>query len=437
LGITTYGSLFAGVGGIDLGLDAAGLTCNFQVEWDPHCSQTLAYHWPDVPRWGDIAEVSGYDLPYVDLITFGSPCQDLSVAGKRAGLDGERSGLFFQAVRIIKEMREKSNGQYPKWSIWENVTGALSSNGGADFGQVLWEMDEAGACFSEWAVLDAQYFGVPQRRRRIFVISCFDPAIAGRSPDKILPVKESSTGDSKKSVKQEQEATRETASCIRSGGDGGRPSSRGENLVVQDEKAIINRMVSFNEYVEDHVSSTIKARDYKDPTDLISHEKISLLDGTRVGDIRVYEEPVQTLQARMGTGGNTVPMVMDERTTSNVIGTLAARDFKGVGNQYVEENKLIIESPIGFSHTQGLDPQASTKAWPTLRAEGGGHAVGIDKIVRRLTPLECERLMGWPDNHTLYRADGKQNPDTTRYKMCGNGVASPVIKWIAEKIINI
>jgi len=337
--VKTYGSLFAGAGGIDLGLDESGLDCLFQVEIDEYCQQTLCYHWPNVPKFRDIKDVSGYNLPFVDVITFGSPCQDLSVAGKRAGLDGKRSSLFFEATRIIKEMREKSNGQYPKWSIWENVTGALSSNGGADFGQVLYEMDEAGACFSEWAVLDAQYFGVPQRRRRVYLLSVFDPAIATRCPDKILPVKESSSGNFKKSIEQEQEATAEIASCLRSGGEGGVPSSRGENLVVQDK-----------------------------------------------------------------------PIFLDETNIKAFTPSSFAQYREGVG---------------------------------TLRANGGDLGGGsetlltLDSTIRKLTPLETERLMGWPDNHTLNRADGKQNSDTARYKMCGNGVVSPVIKWVAEKIINI
>lgn len=409
MSIKTYGSLFAGVGGIDLGLDAAGLECKFQVEIDENCQQTLSYHWPDVPKFYDVKEVSGYNLPFVDVITFGSPCQDLSVAGKRAGLDGERSGLFHEAVRIIKEMREKSNGQYPKWSIWENVTGALSSNGGADFGQVLYEMDEAGACFSEWAVLDAQYFGVPQRRRRIYLLSVYDPTIASRCPSKILPVNESSTGDSKKSIKQGEETSTEIANCLRSGGEGGVPSSRGENLVVE-------------------VVGSLQARDYKgvgnqyvSENKLVVESKVTVLDGTRVNDVRTYEDNITPcLTNRMGTGGNTVPMVMDERSIYNLT-----------------ENKNADSDTIGFSHTQGLDPQASSEAWPTLRAGGAGHAVKTLHNVRRLTPLECERLMGWPDDHTLNRADGKVNSDSTRYKMCGNGVASPVIKWVIEKIKNI
>jgi DNA (cytosine-5)-methyltransferase 1 len=360
--LKTYGSLFAGVGGIDLGLDESGLECLFQVEIDEHCQQTLSYHWPNVPKFRDIKDVSGYDLPFVDVITFGSPCQDLSVAGKRAGFDGERSGLFFEATRIIKEMREKSNGQYPKWTIWENVTGALSSNGGADFGQALHEMDEAGACFSEWAVLDAQYFGVAQRRRRVYLLSVFDTAIASRCPDKVLPVNEGSSGDFKKSLKQGQEAAREVANCLRSGGEGGVPSSRGENLVVE-------------------IVGSLQARDYKgvgnqyvSENKLVIESKAIILDGTRVNNVRTYENDIAPcLTSRMGTGGNTVPMV---------------------------------------------SPQPITN-------------------IRRLTPLECERLMGWPDNHTLNRADGKINSDSARYKMCGNGVVSPVIKWVIEQIKQI
>lgn len=340
--IKTYGSLFAGVGGIDLGLDSADLECQFQVEIDENCQQTLSYHWPNVPRWGDVSTVHGSELPSVDVITFGSPCQDLSVAGKRAGLDGDRSNLFFEAIKIIKQMKEKTNGEYPRIAIWENVTGALTSNNGDDFETVLKEMAGLGSYHIEWAVLDAQFFGVPQRRRRVFVVAVLDPAIAKRCGSQILAVGQSSTGRSKKSETSFKDTSTSTSECSRSDSS--------------------------------------------------------------------------------------------NRTTANVVGTLAARDYKGVGNQYVEENKLIIESIIGFSHTQGLDPQASSSAWPTLRSQGGGHAVNLDKTVRRLTPIECERLMGWPDNHTLYRADGKTNSDSNRYKMCGNGVVSPVIKWIANQI---
>ena len=179
-------SLFSGVGGFDLGLERAGMVTVAQVEWDKKCQSVLARHWPDVPRWGDVQEVNGADLPDCDLVAFGSPCQDLSVAGKRAGMvEGEtRSGLFYEAVRIIKELQHDGRG--PAWVVWENVVGALSSNGGRDFGAVLDAMAGLGAVDVQWRVLDAQFFGVPQRRRRVFVVARLDPRAAGR--EQVLPL---------------------------------------------------------------------------------------------------------------------------------------------------------------------------------------------------------------------------------------------------------
>lgn len=176
-----YGSLFTGVGGLDLGFDQAGYDCRWQVEWDKHCQQVLEHHWPHVPKHGDVQTVSGHDLEPVDIITFGSPCQDLSTAGRQAGLDGDRSSMFFEATRIFKEMLDATGGKFPRITIWENVLGALSSNKGDDFQTILETMDDIGAVAQWWNVLDAQYFGVPQRRRRIFLVSVFDPAIAERA----------------------------------------------------------------------------------------------------------------------------------------------------------------------------------------------------------------------------------------------------------------
>jgi DNA (cytosine-5)-methyltransferase 1 len=199
-----FGSLFAGVGGFDLGFEAAGMECCFQVEWDKHCQQVLAHHWPDVPRWSDVSDVNGAELPPVDVITFGSPCQDLSVAGKRAGLDGGRSNLFFEATRIIREMRDGTDGVFPRVAVWENVPGAFSSNEGHDFGSVLDGLAESGALGIEWAVLDARWFGVPQRRRRIFVVAEYDPARAFRSGNPIFAIGKGSPRDLEKIVKERQ-----------------------------------------------------------------------------------------------------------------------------------------------------------------------------------------------------------------------------------------
>jgi len=445
-------SLFSGVGGFDYGLENGGMETVFQCEWDKHANTILNKHWPHVPKWQDISTLTGKHIlthaPVIDVVAWGSPCQDLSVAGKRSGLEGERSGLFHEGIRIIKELRKETNGQYPRISIWENVVGALNSNRGADFGIIINEMAEAGAMVIEWAVLDAQYFGVPQRRRRVFVIAIFDPVLAERCPETLLPVAESLPRHLAKSKSKRQSTTSKTATSV------------GENGF---------RMRGFGDYTNDDRASAIKSQDYKDATDLvienapilidraafnqgenalyqphISDDPISpslvaqgphavatsqpmLIDGTRVDDVRIYEEPVQTLKERMGTGGNNVPI-------------------------------------IGFSHTQGLDAQPSEKAWPTLRKEGNGHAVAYDEYndtigathhalragtkqstgvleptmaVRRLTPLECERLMGWPDDHTRYKADGTEQADTHRYKQCGNGVASPVAQWIAKHLLKL
>ena len=214
----TFGELFAGVGGFGMGMETAGWSCAWQVEWDKQCQQVLRHHWPDVPKYGDVSTVSGYDLTPVDCITFGSPCQDLSVAGKRAGLDGGRSGLFFEAVRIIKEMRDATESVWPRWAIWENVVGALSSNHGHDFAAVLDSLAEAGAVGIEWAVLDAQHFGVPQRRRRVFVIACFDPATAARCPDPLLPVAESLRGDTQAKRTSRQGVTSALTKGLATGG---------------------------------------------------------------------------------------------------------------------------------------------------------------------------------------------------------------------------
>ena len=197
----TLGSLFDGSGGFPLGGILAGIKPVFASEVEPFAIRVTTKRLPFLKHYGDVSKINGAEVPPVDIITFGSPCQDMSVAGKRAGLDGSRSSLFHEAIRIIKEMRCKTNGQYPRYIVWENVPGAFSSNGGADFKSVLEEVckvksseavipqpdkwESAGEILGEdfsvaWRVFDAQYWGVPQRRKRIYLVADF----AGmRAPD--------------------------------------------------------------------------------------------------------------------------------------------------------------------------------------------------------------------------------------------------------------
>jgi DNA (cytosine-5)-methyltransferase 1 len=166
--VVTVGSLFSGIGGIDLGLERAGMKVVWQVENNEFCRKALRKHWPGVKLYGDIREIQGNELEPVDLICGGFPCQDLSVAGKRAGLAGERSGLFYEFTRIIDELS-------PRWVLIENVPGLLSSNGGRDMGAVLGTLAELGYGYA-YRVLDAQFFGVAQRRRRVFIVGCLGDA---------------------------------------------------------------------------------------------------------------------------------------------------------------------------------------------------------------------------------------------------------------------
>ena len=196
-------SLFAGVGGFDLGLERSGHTCVGQVEIDKHAQSVLARHWPDVPKhddvttaidWADEIGLTGN----VDLVAGGFPCQDLSVAGKRAGLDGKRSGLFYDALAFAKAVKAKT-------ILLENVPGLLSSNQGRDFGVLLTELADAGYSNIEWRVLNSQFFGVAQRRRRVFIV-----ASVGTEPFRtVLSECESSAGDSEAGDQEGQEVARD------------------------------------------------------------------------------------------------------------------------------------------------------------------------------------------------------------------------------------
>ena len=199
----TLGSLFDGSGGFPLGGLISGITPLWASEIEPFPIRVTTKRLPQMKHYGDVSAQNGANLPPVDIITFGSPCQDMSVAGKRSGLDGERSSLFYQAVRIVKEMRCKTNGKYPRFVVWENVQGAFSSNKGEDFRAVLSSLckikredyavpelpngkwDNAGCIMAEdfslaWRLFDAQYWGVPQRRKRIYLVADLDGGSAGK-----------------------------------------------------------------------------------------------------------------------------------------------------------------------------------------------------------------------------------------------------------------
>ena len=218
----TLGSQFDGSGGFPLAGVLNGITPVWASEIEPYPLRVTALRFPDMIQLGDITKIDGAKIPPVDIITFGSPCQDLSVAGKQAGLkDGERSSLFYEAIRVIQEMRDATDGKYPRFLVWENVPGAFSSNGGSDFQEVLQSIVEIVDVFSyvpqpkkwqhagcivgdgyslAWRVYDAQFWGVPQRRKRVYLIADFGSERAGE----ILFESESMSGNPEQSSEERQ-----------------------------------------------------------------------------------------------------------------------------------------------------------------------------------------------------------------------------------------
>jgi DNA (cytosine-5)-methyltransferase 1 len=402
----TFGSLFAGVGGFDLGFEQAGWECRWQVEWDQKCQSVLAYRWPNVTRHGDVRDVgviplagrpnnerdglrpqpnvdgresSRNLLAPVDCITYGFPCQDLSVAGKRAGLDGDRSNLFFEAVRIIEEMRDATGGRYPTFAVAENVPGLLSADGGDAMGRCLDALADIGAVAIEWAVLDAQHFGVPQRRRRVFLVAVFDPGVADRG--EILPVRESCGGHSAPGREAGPDAADSSSRSVDAARGFGSVSDEG----IAQALLTPSGGVCVPEAQAGHLIPFVKAR-----------------RAQSVDDDETWEagRPAPRLNA-FDNGSESRATVL---AMSDVSASVTAKWAKGSGG------------PAG-DECQNL-------------------TVATD-AVRRLTPRECERLMGWPDDHTRWGADGKELADTNRYRMCGNGVVAPVARWVAERLNDV
>ena len=340
----TLGSLFDGSGGFPLGGLISGVTPVWASEIEPFPIRVTTKRLPFMKHYGDVSALSGGDLEPVDIITFGSPCQDMSVAGRRAGLDGSRSNLFYEAVRIAKEMREATNGRYPTWLCWENVPGAFSSNSGSDFKAVLDEIRKikdpeadtprpakwpnAGCVLADdhsvaWRVFDAQYWGVPQRRKRIYLVA----DLAGQRAGKVLFESEGVSGYTPQGFRSWQGsagAAEEGAHPAGIGTDGyngaidtvaatlgvncGMSTGRNGVMVLNDQGG------QFMDVSED-VTGTLRSQmSGHPPAVLESPDAIAVENHPTDSRVTVSADgKVQTLTSRMGTGGNNVPLVMKIR----------------------------------------------------------------------------------------------------------------------------
>lgn len=486
---------------------------------------------------GDITKINGAEIEAVDVITGGSPCQDLSVAGKRAGLAGARSGLFMEQIRIVKEMREhdRANGRTgdmvrPRFMVWENVPGAFSSNKGRDFAAVLEEIiriaepeapdievpekgwntwggyhDEVGGRWSvAWRVHDAQHWGVPQRRRRISVVADFGGDTAGEVlfERKSVSGHFAESGTARKRLAGNAESGASYAVRIRGGCDGG-----GKDALVQENKSGTlgtgNDQTIFcmatqqggAEVRDDDRAPTLTASagmsgnnqpvvcagfklgaserarsigyaEEQSPT--LNAEcggnkpAVVALDMSHACDvIRDCGEISPSLQARMGTGGNQVPLTYQQTT-----GTLSPGAHAGSYNgQDAYNDMLVVSSEISPTlRAKANDPYREDMAAyiasvdcrnfceggetnGTLQAkESGGQSLNLNNtvrqnmVVRRLTPMECERLQGYPDGWTNIgewrdrKGKLRKPSDSPRYKACGNSIALPFWDFLAKRI---
>ena len=356
----TLGSLFSGSGGFELAGIMSGITPVFNSEIEPFAIRVTTKRLPQVKHYGDVSALKGAELPPVDIITFGSPCQDMSIAGKRSGLDGSRSSLFYEAIRIVKEMRCATNGEKPRFIIWENVPGAFSSNKGADFKAVLESVigvaepsaevpapDQKGWPDADyylgdgWSVayrvLDAQGWGVPQRRKRIYLVADF----AGQSAPKVLFESEGVSGYSAAGFRAWQRAASGAESGAGTAGGSGR-TVRSGGAVRSGGGIVLNDQGGACMDVSEGVTGTLRAQEHGHPPCVmeaagfctehsanarsIGYEEersptlragvvpaaIALENHPMDSRVKIAEDgKVQTLPTRMGTGGGNVPLLME------------------------------------------------------------------------------------------------------------------------------
>lgn len=533
----TMGSLFDGIGGFMLAAQACGIIPVWAAEIEPNCISITSRHFPEVMHVGSVTELKGDEVPPVDIITFGSPCQNLSVAGNRKGLAGEESGLFLEAIRIIEEMRESTNGVYPAFIIWENVPGAFSSNDRQDFRTVLEKITKAriplpksewtragmvrgGTVDTAWRTFNAEYWGVPQRRRRIYLVGDF----GGQRAGEILFKPEGLLGYLTQGAETGTEAAGNAGNGAYAEGDGKGCLTPWDYQAkrIYDETSVYPALQAGSKSGTNQVAVLIRDKTaagftYKAgakargigwqegvaPTIKTDNSAGVLIETERFADVVLNDQggdsinvektgvcPTLKAQAhgnlpcvvkevigldithaddnvapamlqRMGTGGNQVPLIA-ETIKENVmpirseasrlkessglgIGepgkaapTLTASDIHGV---FYEEKK--------YYELQQFGKYRESKVTETLlenkgkRSDEGVVVKAIRQalrkvkyIIRRLTPRECERLQGYPDDWTRWGADGEEISDMARYRATGNSIAVPCAIRVFRGIIS-
>ena len=552
----TLGSLFDGIGGFPYAASFYGIRPLWASEIVPECVSVTKKHFPDMEHVGDITKLHGGALPPVDIITFGSPCQDLSVAsGRRLGLAGERSGLFLEAIRIIREMQEATNGEYPKFALWENVPGALSSSSRRDFKAVLEAFADAEVPMPgsgrwanagmvrgrgvdlAWCVYDAQYFGTAQRRRRLFLVCDF----AGKCAGEILFVPKSlrgyfeAGGTPRQGIAAFTESGAGAAGAVieilnDQGGDsmtvergGLSPTLRSQthgNLPIVAAGFDLQQITSKTNrsslkpvqptlcgtgnphvIIRPVCMATGQANaailDDQAPTLTAAHERPLLIHPQLAGTLCAsgaglsrpagmgseldfcivsagFKHKASAAAGSIGYQEETAPTLVAGQESSVIKayvigayysgGMLSDNPHSGIyeaetsrtldlngGNPCCQQGgTVIVEVPGGgaLADVAAVDCRnyrEVSEASGTLQAKSksGGYSLNyqnpirIGCLVRRLTPTEAERLMGFPDFWTAYGCDGKEISDSKRYSMLGNSIAVPCVAYIMQGITDV
>ena len=443
-----YLSLCSGIEAATVAWHPLGWEAVAYSEIERFPSEVLAHHYPSTPNLGDMTKFKEWNLgTNVDLLVGGTPCQSFSVAGLRKGLDDPRGNLMLTYLAIADKYR-------PRWLVWENVPGVLSSNGGKDFGVFLGALGELGYGFA-YRILDAQYFGVAQRRRRVFVVGYLGD---WRAAAAVLFERHSLSGHPAPSREKRQAVAASTGTGIASGSDPDLMSTLcakdnekwGCNQWVNEGKAVIQPIALAENTIGRQPENGGNGDGFSDGGPMYT------LNATGVHGVAqpVYEmhgqdsrvrdlgETCSTVTSKWETGGGNVPvttqpiplntMTMQGRPSDD------GRMGSGIGEPgdpcptLTKAHSHAVAQPTIVHGTQ--DPCVSDIAFAQGRNNGGENVMVQAMAVRRLTPVECERLQGFGDNYTDIKSKNKPTPDGPRYKALGNSMAVPVMAWIGQRI---
>ena len=551
----TLGSLFDGIGGFPYAASFYGIRSLWASEIVPECVAVTKRHFPDMAHLGDITQLHGGMIPPVDILTFGSPCQGLSLAGRRLGLADERSGLFMEAIRIIREMQEATHGRYPQFAIFENVPGALSSNGRRDYQAVLeaftgakvpmprsgrWAnagMARGRGVDLAWIIYDAQHFGTAQRRRRLFLVADFRGKRAGEilfvpkslrgyfeaggtprqgitafteggagAAGRIIEVLNDQGGDSMTVERGGlsptlRSQTHSNLPIVAAGFDLQQITSKTNRSSLKPVQPTLCGTGNPHVIIRPVCMATGQANaailDDQAPTLTAAHERPLLIHPQLAGTLCAsgaglsrpagmgseldfcivsagFKHKASAAAGSIGYQEETAPTLVAGQESSVIKayvigayysgGMLSDNPHSGIyeaetsrtldlngGNPCCQQGgTVIVEVPGGgaLADVAAVDCRnyrEVSEASGTLQAKSksGGYSLNyqnpirIGCLVRRLTPTEAERLMGFPDFWTAYGCDGKEISDSKRYSMLGNSIAVPCVAYIMQGITDV